>query len=132
MQFIDMFTSMVSVVEDPHQLHRKLVDLAPMHLKKGVKGDLMPHMYRVLNSVLTKVLGTLYIEKFKESWKWIWVFLTASMQQSLTDASASSQVINLIFFVSVLCYAQVCILCMQRCQRITTCLLLFFVRAFCY
>ncbi len=83
---------MVSAVEDPHLLHRKLVDLAPMHFKKGVKAAYMPHMFKVLNSVLTKVLGTQYIEKYKESWVWIWVFLTASMEQSLTDASASSQV----------------------------------------
>ena len=97
-----MFTSIVSVVEDPHQLHKKLVDLAPMHLKKGVKASLMPHMFKVLNSVMTKVLGGLYLDKFKESWKWIWVFLTASMEQSLTDASASSQVLLVVFYACIL------------------------------
>ena len=83
---------MVSSVEDPHQLHRKLVDLAPMHVKKGVKAIHMPSMFRVLESVLTKVLKEEYAQKYQDAWMWVWDFLTLSMTESLSEASASGQV----------------------------------------
>ncbi len=83
---------MVASVEDPHQLHRKLVDLAPMHVKKGVKAAHMPQMFKVLDMVLFKVLGDGYTAKYKAAWTWVWDFLSVSMTDSLTEASASGQV----------------------------------------
>ncbi len=102
-----MLSSMVASVEDPHQLHRKLVDLAPMHVKKGVNAVHMPHMFKVLEIVLYKVLGDTYVTKYKMAWTWVWDFLTVSMTESLSEASASGQVYNCHMHVYV--YVCVCV-----------------------
>ncbi len=110
MQFVDMLSSMVSSVEDPHLLHKKLVDLAPMHVKKGVKAAHMPYMFQVLDKVLNKVLGDGFLPKYKEAWIWVWDFLTVSMTDSLSEASASGQVRGACCCVdNLVCRARCCV-----------------------
>ena len=73
-------------MDNPGSLHEKLRNLAPMHLKKGVKKEQLPRFGVCLVNMLEGILKEGFTQEYRAAWEWLWTWLSQSLEQSLEEA----------------------------------------------
>eukprot|EP00281_Chroomonas_sp_CCMP1168_P017796 CAMPEP_0206218674 /NCGR_PEP_ID=MMETSP0047_2-20121206/3921_1 /ASSEMBLY_ACC=CAM_ASM_000192 /TAXON_ID=195065 /ORGANISM="Chroomonas mesostigmatica_cf, Strain CCMP1168" /LENGTH=1169 /DNA_ID=CAMNT_0053641185 /DNA_START=104 /DNA_END=3613 /DNA_ORIENTATION=+ len=89
-KFMDMFTAMVSLADDPYELQVRLTELGPMHRSKGVRAHHLVPMREVLVGALKSVLGGEWREEMGPAWDWLWEIVSVSMMHGVDTAGAST------------------------------------------
>jgi len=79
-KMVDMIDSMVTALDDPPAVHRKMEGLGAVHHRHGVRA--LEHM-PVFQGVVVRLLRGALLEEFTgevaEAWGWLWGWLTESM-----------------------------------------------------
>jgi hemoglobin-like flavoprotein len=70
-------------IDSPDSIHAKMVELAPMHHRRGVTAAHLPVMGPLLIDVFAALGGPSgFTHEMRSAWAWFWEFLSRSMIQS--------------------------------------------------
>jgi hemoglobin-like flavoprotein len=79
-KMVDMIDSMVNNVDDMSVLHKKMEGLGPIHHRNSVHAyEHMPVFETVIVSLLEATLKDHFTQEMRDGWKWLWTWLTESM-----------------------------------------------------
>eukprot|EP00960_Hanusia_phi_P069537 767111-Hanusia_phi.AAC.3 len=82
-KFVDMLSSIIENLNSPSNVYQKIADLAPLHHRKGVEIAHMPMMQEIVMGVFEYSLKDEFSEEEKQSWLWMWEYLTKALDLSL-------------------------------------------------
>ena len=93
-KFVDMLNSIMIALDSPSEVYSKMMELAPLHHRRGVRGTHMPVMGPLLINVFASLGGEGFTPEMRTAWEYFWEFTSRCMVQSLSEVGSTLNIVQ--------------------------------------